>query len=303
MNHPKVSIIILNWNGLEDTAECLESLMKITYPTYEVIVVDNASEGDDVRILRERFGDYIHVIVNDRNYGFAKGSNVGIRYALDSNADYVLLLNNDTVVHPDFLSELVKDALVDKSIGIVGPTMYYYDQPEKACASAHFVDYWAGNLFARRRGQIDIEQVEDTVEVDCVSGFCILISRDVLLSAGLLDPRFFFGYDDVDICIRAAKRGFRVLFVPRSKVWHKISTRLAFREKKSSSYALYADSLVRSRFLLMRKHWSKPQFVVSSLCYIASWPKLFVDYLLYYRQWGMLRGFIRGVLGSVRRKA
>lgn len=303
MNHPKVSIIILNWNGLEDTAECLESLKKVTYPNYEVIVVDNASQGDDVRILREEFGDYIHVIVNDRNYGFAEGSNVGIRYALDSNADYVLLLNNDTVVHPDFLSELVKDALVDKSIGIVGPTMYYYDQPEKACTSAYFVDYWAGNLFARRRGQLDTEQVEDTVEVDCVSGFCILISQDVLLSAGLLDPRFFFGYDDVDICIRAAKRGFRVLLVPRSKVWHKISTRLAFREKKSSSYALYADSLVRSRFLLMRKHWSKPQFVVSSLCYIASWPKLFVDYLLYYRQWGMLRGFIRGVLGSVRRKA
>lgn len=303
MNHPKVSIIILNWNGLEDTAECLESLMKITYPTYEVIVVDNASEGDDVRILRERFGDYIHVIVNDKNYGFAEGSNVGIRYALDSNADYVLLLNNDTVVHPDFLSELVKDALVDKSIGIVGPTMYYYDQPEKACAPAHFIDYWASNPFTRRRGQVDLEQAEDTVEVDFVSGFCILISRDVLLSAGLLDPRFFFGYDDADICIRAAKRGFRVLFVPRSKAWHKISTRLAFRGKKSSSYALYADYLVRGRFLLMRKHWSKPQFVVSSLCYIASWPKLFVDYLLYYRQWGMLKGFIRGVLGSVRKKA
>ncbi len=302
MYHPRVSIVILNWNGLDDTVECLESLRKVTYPNYEVIVVDNASEGDDVRIIREKFGDYIHVIENEENYGFAEGSNVGIRYALSSNADYVLLLNNDTVVHPDFLTELVKDALVDKNIGIVGPTMYYYDRPEKVAVSASFINYWTANIFSQRRGQIDTGQVEDTFEVDCVGGFCMLISRDVLLSAGLLDPRFFFGYDDVDICIRAARQGFRILFVPRSKVWHKISTRLAFRQKKSTSYALYADSLVRNRFLLMRKHWSKPQFVISSLCFTASWPKLFVDYLLYYRQWGMLKGFVRGVLGSVRRK-
>jgi len=302
MTHRKVSIIILNWNGLEDTVECLESLGKITYPNYEVIVVDNASEGDDVRILSERFGDYVYIIENEENYGFAEGNNIGIRYALSSNADYVLLLNNDTVVHPDFLSELVREAVTYKNVGIAGPTMYYYDQQEKVCVTANFINYWTGNLFSRRRGEIDLEQVEGAVEVDWVGGFCMLISRNVLLTAGLLDARFFFYYDDPDICIRAARQGFRILYVTGSKVWHKLATRLAFRKKKSTSYGLHAYSLVRNRFILMQKHWSGPQLVTSSICYVASWPKLFVDYLIYYRQGAMLTRFVQGVFDSIRKR-
>src|SRR4030042_2187559 len=125
--NPKVSIIILNWNGLEDTIECLNSLKKITYPNYKVILVDNGSKGNDARVLREKFGDYIHLIENDRNYGYAKGVNIGIRYALANSAsEYILLLNNDTVVAPDFLNQLVKLAESDSSVGIVGPKTYYY---------------------------------------------------------------------------------------------------------------------------------------------------------------------------------
>ena len=130
MNYPKVSIIILNWNGLEDTIECLESLKKITHPNYEVIVVDNGSEGNDAQMLQERFGDYIHIIRNDKNYGFAGGANIGMRYVLNNSAaDYVLLLNNDTVVDPEFLTELVKVAEADPAIGITGGKIYYYDNP------------------------------------------------------------------------------------------------------------------------------------------------------------------------------
>ena len=111
MDYPKVSIIVLNWNGLDDTIECLESLRDVTYPNYRVIVVDNGSAGDDVRILRERFEECAHIIANDRNYGFAEGNNIGMRYALDSfDPTYLLLLNNDTVVAPDFLDKLFKVA-------------------------------------------------------------------------------------------------------------------------------------------------------------------------------------------------
>jgi len=102
MNQPKVCIITLNWNGLEDTIECLESLKKITYTNYEVIVVDNGSEGNDPQVLEERFGDYIHLIKNDRNYGFYGGANIGIRYALkNSYPDYLLLHEGIAVVDLD----------------------------------------------------------------------------------------------------------------------------------------------------------------------------------------------------------
>ncbi|GAG89310.1 unnamed protein product, partial [marine sediment metagenome] len=111
MNQPKVSIITLNWDGLEYTIECLASLKKITYPNYEVIVVDNGSKGNDAQVLEEKFGDYIHIIKNDMNYGSRGGVNIGMRYFLNnSNSDYLLLLDNDTVVDPEFLTEMVKVA-------------------------------------------------------------------------------------------------------------------------------------------------------------------------------------------------
>jgi len=115
MQHPKVSIIILNWNGLKDTIECLESLKKITYPNYEVIVVDNDSKGNDADILEERYKNYIRVIRNKENLGFAGGNNVAIRQVLkEEKSDYILLLNNDTIVEPNFLEELIKIALQDE---------------------------------------------------------------------------------------------------------------------------------------------------------------------------------------------
>ena len=301
MNYPKVSIIILNWNGLQDTIECLESLKKISYPNYKVIVVDNYSEGDDVKTLSGKFKDYIHVIENDRNYGFAEGNNIGIRYALNQGVDYVLLLNNDTVVHPDFLTELVKEVLKGREIGIAGSKMYYHSRPDEVCVTGNFINYWTGDLFSIKRRGSDTAHVEYAIEVDWVSGCCMLISRDVLLNVGLLDNSYSLYYEDPDICIRAARKGYKSLFVPSSKIWHKISTRLAFRNRNPSFYGFYAYSLVRNRFLLMQKHWSKPQFITSSICYIASWPKLFVEYLIYYRNCQMLMGFIRGIIASIKR--
>src|SRR5512137_3063861 len=111
LHYPKVSIVILNWNGLADTRECLRSLQQVTYPNCEIILVDNASSGDDVRLLTDEFGDSVRVVRNEKNYGFAAGNNIGIKFALDhSSPDYVFLLNNDTTLAPDFLDELVTAA-------------------------------------------------------------------------------------------------------------------------------------------------------------------------------------------------
>ena len=130
----KVSIIILNWNKYEETIECLDSLRNITYPNYNIILVDNGSEGPDVKILGERYGNYINIIKNDKNYGFAEGCNIGLRYALSNkNPDYVLLLNNDTIVDPNFLTELVKVAtdttVVTVDLGVGADLIFTGDAP------------------------------------------------------------------------------------------------------------------------------------------------------------------------------
>ena len=137
-NYPKVSIIILNWNNYEDTKECLLSLDKITYPNYEVIVVDNGSiDGSTLKIQKE-FPQHKYIYNND-NLGFTEGNNIGMEYAMKKGTDFVLVLNNDITVENGFLESLVDIALKNPDAGIVGPAVYFYHEP--AC----------GNLLSRGR--------------------------------------------------------------------------------------------------------------------------------------------------------
>jgi len=126
---PSVTIIVLNWNGGQDTLACLESLAQLDYPEFGVLVVDNGSTDGSLQAVQERFPE-IPIIETGENLGYAGGSNVGLRWALDHGADYALLLNNDTVVAPDFLRLLVEAVGADPRIGIAGPTICYYDRPE-----------------------------------------------------------------------------------------------------------------------------------------------------------------------------
>lgn len=253
MNYPKVSIIILNWNGLEDTIECLESLRKITYPNYEVILVDNGSERNDAKVLRERFGNYIHLIENDRNYGFAGGNNIGIRYALENlSPNYVLLLNNDTVVAPDFLARLVKFAESNEKFGIVGPKIYYYDYDGRKD-----VIWFAGGKFNRRLGKtnhlgartIDKGQFETIRKVDYITGCAFLIKTEILNKIGLLDEDYFNHFEDLDFCIRAEKEQYYCFYVPEAKIWHKVSQSSGGR---IGHISLYYNT--RNRALFMKKN-------------------------------------------------
>jgi GT2 family glycosyltransferase len=245
----KVSIIILNWNGLKDTMECLESLKKITYPSYEVIVVDNGSTGNDVKVLRERFGDYIRIIANDRNYGFAEGSNIGVRQALMDGAADMLLLNNDTIVDPDFLSELVNVAESDSRIGLAGPKIYFYHEPNRIWFAGGKISLFSASS-NRGRNLIDKGQFDKVDYVDYISGSCMLIKKSVLESAGLLDPIYFFGIEDVDMSLRATEAGFANVFVPTAKIWHKV-----FSSGIKKPDIPYHTS--RNTMILARKHFRR----------------------------------------------
>ena len=248
---PRISIIILNWNGLKDTEECLESLKKITYPSYEVIVVDNGSAGDDIKVLRERFGEYIYIIENDRNYGFAQGNNIGINHALKGGAEAILLLNNDTIVAADFLSELVNAAESDHKIGLAGPKIYFYHEPNKIWFAGGKISLFSASS-NRGRGLVDKGQFDKVDYVDFVSGSCMLLKRSVLELAGGLDPVYFFGIEDVDMSLRATQAGFSNVFVPTSKIWHK-----GFSSGIKRTDVTYHTS--RNSMILARKHYRVSQ--------------------------------------------
>lgn len=247
---PKVSIIILNWNGLEDTIECLESLRKNNYTNYEVIVVDNNSTGNDVKIITEKYGDYLQtIIVNNHNLGFSGGNNVGIRAAIDENADVVLLLNNDTVVESDFLTRLVELSKSHPEAGILTPLINYYSKRKIVWFAGGHISKIRSSGFPDGIGKPEYLYTKNRF-CTFASGCCMFIKKEVLEKIGLLDEKYFLYLEDSDFSYRAINEGYKILYVASSKIYHKVSS-TTFRT--NSLLALYYST--RNRFYFVQKHY------------------------------------------------
>ena len=243
---PQVTIIILNWNGLADTLACLESLMHLDYTgDCEILVVDNGSTDGSPPIIRERFPGVTLIEVGE-NLGFTGGNNVGLQWALERGSDYALLLNNDTEVAPDFLRLLVKAAETDPQVGIAGPTIYYYEEPQTVWSAGGGIDWQRGTTWMVGLDERDTGQFGETPrEMDFVTGCALLVKRDVLQRVGLLDDRFFTYYEDTEWCVRARRAGFKIVHVPATKMWHKIP--LDARENSETVYYY----MIRNRLLFL----------------------------------------------------
>lgn len=217
---PKVFIIILNWNGLKDTLECLESVFKLDYPDFEVVVVDNGSIDDSVGVIRKAYPEAT-LIENKENLGYTGGNNVAMRYAMEHSADYMWLLNNDTVVEPDTLSKIVAAAEGRPEIGLVSPVICYYDEPDKIQFCGSYVDYAVFGIFHAE----DIESFHEMSRGHSISlwGTALLIKSNVVKQIGYLNSKYFAYHEDCEYCIRAAKAGYTSVLEPRAAVYHKDS--------------------------------------------------------------------------------
>lgn len=245
---PKVAIILLNLNGHEDTRACLESLQEVSYPNCEVIVVDNGSSDDSAARIQVEFPG-IQLLRSKENVGFAGGNNLGIGYALDHGAAYVLLLNNDTLVDPNFLSHLVQVAETDSRIGILGPKIFYASEPTLIWFAGGSVRYGRGSCDHIGKDQFDQDgQFSRTKDTGFISGCALMIRAGVLLKIGSLDGRLFIYWEDNDFCMRARKAGYRCVFVPAAHVWHKISRTCGLQ----SSFTLYLST--RNQLMWIAKH-------------------------------------------------
>jgi GT2 family glycosyltransferase len=222
MKYPIVYIIVLNWNGLQDTIVCLDSVVKLNYPNFRLIVVDNGSTDGSTDIISKNYPK-VHFIENNENLGYAKGNNVGIRYALENNADYVWLLNNDTVVEQHALLNMVVEAEKDPLNGIIGGKIYYLNSAKKIWFAGAMIEWSRGTSNHIGLNETDVGQYDYVQEIDRVAGCSMLVRREVCHSVGLLDENFFLYVEEVDWCVRARKAGFKCLFVPSSIVYHKAS--------------------------------------------------------------------------------
>jgi GT2 family glycosyltransferase len=194
--------------------------MQLTYPNFQILVVDNGSTDETVSLVQSQYPS-VEVVVNGTNMGFAAGCNVGFGYALEHGADHILLLNNDTVVDPAALDALV--SLDAPDVGMITPKIYYAADPSRIWSVGSMCHRLTLEKTNDGDGQVDRGQWDKVVERDYVVGCAVLISRRLLDAIGLFDERFFMYYEDSDLSLRARRAGFRLLLSPCARVWHKVA--------------------------------------------------------------------------------
>lgn len=253
MIYPKVSIIVLNWNGREILRECLESLNKLDYTDCETVVADNGSSDGSQEMVKQYF-PLVQLIENGENLGCGEGYNKAIGYTLNKGAKYFLLFSNDMVADKDMLKELITVAESGEMVGITCPKVIDYDESEKIHTVGGLIDLKTGNSKILGQYEMDCGQYEEAREVEFTG--VPLIKKDVISKIGLPDSRFFLTFWDADYSLRTLRAGFKIIYTPQAKVRHRASSTIT---RMARQLTTYHD--VRGRFLLERKHASKAQYL------------------------------------------
>ena len=243
--YPTVSIVTINYNQTKLTCELLESLRKVNYPSVEVIVVDNHSKEDPTPVISEKYPE-VKLIVSNENLGFAGGNNLGIKA---SQGAYLLFLNNDTEVQPDFLQPLVDLFESNPEAGAASSMLIYHNSGEVIqYAGSTRIDPFTGR--SKRIGWMEKDhgQYNRISETDLAHGAAMMVPRRVIERVGMMPEFFFLYYEEVDWCESIKKAGYKIFVVPTSRVYHKESMSIG----KGSTLKTYY--MTRNRLLYMRRN-------------------------------------------------
>lgn len=247
-----VAIILVNYNGSKDTIECIQSLQSLNYNNYTIIVVDNCSTDDSIEKLQKAQQLFeFKLLKSSKNNGFSAGNNIGINFARNElKADYYWLLNNDTLVEPDSLEELIRGFNYQKKVGITTARIYYN-------SNRKMIWYAGGNIshvtartehwhYGEINPQIDVNNYQD---VSFASGCCMLISREAIDKVGLLDEGYFLYEEDSEYCLRLYEHGLKIIYCPKSIIYHKVSASTGQSSPISQYYT------VRNKYRLIQQHY------------------------------------------------
>jgi len=268
---PLVYIIILNWNGWKDTIECVDSCLQLRYPAFRILVVDNASSDGSETILRTQF-PHIKLIQTGANLGYAGGNNVGISHALANGADYLWLLNNDTKVDPGALDEMVRVAIDDATVGMVGPKILLHSRPEYLNCVGSTINLLTGQPRLIGLGEKDDGRFDGNKEMDGLSGCSLLVSKEIVEKVGLMDERFF---------------------LYQAKIWHKVSASIGGHQSPLMLYYM-----TRNNPLLMRRNVGDAAFARYLLIYLCLViPKKMINVLIFnkVKRYQKMTALLKGV--------
>jgi len=259
-----VWIVVVDFNGIEDTRRCLRSLGELA-PAASVIVVDNGSAKDLTLALKPEF-PAVAFFRSRTNTGWAGGNNIGLRYALARGAEFVVLLNNDTTVSPRLVERLVAAARANPQFGILGPVIRFMDPPsEVQTDGVQFNRPGRPGFFQRQVVPLTSRPEPQVTEVDIVNGCCLMVRRDVVAAVGLIDEEFFLVHEESDYCLRSQQAGFKNGVVGEALVWHKGSSTF---QREGKRLQRYYDS--RNLIRLLARHWGRPaarSTLISALLY------------------------------------
>jgi GT2 family glycosyltransferase len=252
-------VIVLNWNGLADTLECIHSLLPQVNSGRLLYVVDNGSTDQSVLELRRLFADRIVLLANPRNLLYAGGNNVGILRALADGCSHLLLLNNDTTVAEDFLTELER-AANDLGDVILCPKIYYANPADQLWYAGGEMRLRRARIWHRGIRETDHGQYNRREATGWATGCALFGSAQVFKTVGLLDTDFPLYMEDVDYCLRAKQAGFPIYYVPAARVWHKISASVGGNLSRNKLTRKW-----KSLRLLLNKHVPNPALRVPAL--------------------------------------
>lgn len=260
-SEPVVAAIVLNWNDKVATARCLESLLQSDYPALRLYCVDNGSEDGSLEELPPRFPQ-VTFVATGANLYYAGGNNAGMRRALDDGADYILVVNNDTLVAPDMVTQLRRALDEAPQAGFVGPKIYYLDHPAVLWSAGGGINWWLGLTWHHGLRRPDGPAYARRRSVGYLTGCAIMARRRVLDEIGLLDSDYVLYAEDADWCVRACRAGWDLLYVPEATMWHEVS-----RSSGGAQSAFKVYHKVRSNFRLFRLyarpyHWVTMPFAV-----------------------------------------
>ena len=269
MQERRVAAIVLNYNGRDLTLQTIESLLGLSYPRLDIVVVDNGSTDGSHQAVSETFPEVIGLRV-EVNRGISVGLNLGIGYALENGYDYVLILNNDIEVEPHMLDEMLRVAESDPSIGCVGPKTYYYEDRQRLWSAGGVIRFKESVTRERGMGKLDRGQYDEDAEVDYVNGCAMLVSAAVMRAVGLWDPIYHVSVEDADWCLRMKRLGYRCFYAHRARLWHMVSpTTGGYRASRTFHTG-------RSTAIFVRRHARPLQRITFLLFFAVGMPLAFL---------------------------
>lgn len=259
----RTSIVILNWNNYQMTSDCVRSLLAMDCDDYQIVIVDNGSTDGSPQRLAFEF-QRITVLPQSCNLGYAAGCNVGIRHALSLGAEYILLLNNDTYVAPDFIRQMTACMERSKGIAAVCPKIYFAEPPDLLWYAGADFSVWTGTPRHRGWKKPDLGQFDCKQEITLATGCAMLVRCEAVRETGLLDEQFWAYAEDLDWSVRFQKRGYHLAFAPEAHLWH-YDGATAVVQMGSGSQAIRQFFSTRNLVFVARKHlrwWQLPTFAL-----------------------------------------